>query len=105
MQQKPAELRLPERRKKVKSFSQATCAAEKIPLGLANARAVRQRRTARALQQAANPFVKKGILFDSDNPAGSCPRSVGSACPKASQSFAAAAAKESQIIFSGDMCG
>ena len=25
--------------------------------------------------------------------------------PKASQSFAAAAAKESPIIFSGDMCG
>jgi len=28
-----------------------------------------------------------------------------SACPKASQSFAAAAAKRSPIIFSGDMCG
>jgi len=49
--------------------------------------------------------VKKGILFDSNDPASSCPRSVGSAYPKASQSFAAAAAKESQIIFFGDMCG
>jgi len=51
------------------------------------------------------PLCQKGILFDSDNPAGSCPRSVGSACPKASQSFAAGAAKESPIIFFGDMCG
>ena len=30
---------------------------------------------------------------------------AAAACPKASQSFAAGAAKESQIIFSGDMCG
>ena len=30
---------------------------------------------------------------------------AAAACPKASQSFAAAAAKESPIIFSGDMCG
>ena len=29
----------------------------------ANVRAVRLRRTARALQQAANPFVKKVLLF------------------------------------------
>ena len=32
--QKPRRVSPPERRKKVKSFSQATCAAEKIPLGL-----------------------------------------------------------------------
>ena len=65
---------------------------------------VRRRRTNYA-RSRLQPLCQKGILFDSGNPAGSCPRSVGSACPKASQSFAAAAAKESQIIFSGDMCG
>ena len=32
--QKPRRVSPPQRRKKVKSFSQATCAAEKIPLGL-----------------------------------------------------------------------
>ena len=37
-------------------------------------------------------------------PAGRVCRAAA-ACPKASQSFAAAAAKESPIIFSGDMCG
>ena len=59
----------------------------------------------RKYRSACKSPVKKGILFDSNDPASSCPRSVGSAYPKASQSFAAAAAKESQIIFSGDMCG
>ena len=63
------------------------------------------RRRTNYARSRLQPLCQKGILFDSDNPAGSCPRSVGSACPKASQSFAAAAAKESQIIFFGDMCG
>ncbi len=63
------------------------------------------RRRTNYARSRLQPLCQKGILFDSGNPAGSCPRSVGSACPKASQSFAAAAAKESQIIFSGDMCG
>ena len=63
------------------------------------------RRRTNYARSRLQPFCQKVTLFDSDNPAGSCPRSVGSACPKASQSFAAGAAKESQIIFSGDMCG
>ena len=63
------------------------------------------RRRTNYARSRLQPLCQKGILFDSDNPAGDCPRSVGSACPKASQSFAAAAAKESQIIFSGDMRG
>ena len=41
------------------------------------------------------PLCQKVILFDSNDPAGSCPWGDGSACSKTSQSFAAAAAKES----------
>ena len=55
-------------------------------------------------QQTVAPLSKSNT-FDSNDPAGSCPWGDGSACPKASQSFAAAAAKESLIIFFGDMCG
>ena len=65
---------------------------------------VRRRRTNYA-RSRLQPLCQKGILFDSDNPAGDCLRGVGSACPKASQSFAAGAAKESPIIFFGDMRG
>ena len=47
------------------------------------------RRRTNYARSGLQPFCQKVTLFDSDNPAGSCPRSVGSACPKASQSFAA----------------
>ena len=52
-------------------------------------------RGSEALPSGRKSPVKKGILFDSNDPAGSCPRGDGSACSKTSQSFAAAAAKES----------
>ena len=72
--QKPRRVSPPQRRKKVKSFSQATCAAEKIPLGLQTC----------ALQQAADSACdavrpqtlssKKYYFFDKENPAGDCLR-------------------------------
>jgi|GEM_PF-7114535 len=99
-----AEFRRRSGERKSRSFSPATCAAEKIPLGLQTC-APSAKADGACAAAGRNPFFKKGILFDSNDPAGSCPRWSGSACPKASQSFAAAAAKESQIIFSGDMCG
>jgi len=57
--QKPRSLSPPERRKKVQSFSQATCAAGKILLGLQTCApsAFGGRRV--RCSQAANPFVKK----------------------------------------------
>ncbi len=105
MQQKPRRVSPPQRRKKVRSFSSATCAAKKIPLGLQTCApsTLGGRRVRCSRPQTLSS--KKYYFFDKDNPAVSCPRSVGSAYPKASQSFAAGAAKESQIIFSGDMRG
>ena len=62
----PRRVSPPERRKKVKSFSPATCAAEKIPLGLQTcAPSVQGGRRVRC-SQAANPAVKKGNFFDSN---------------------------------------
>ena len=57
--QKPRSLSPPARRKKVQSFSQATCAAEKILLGLQTCApfAFGGRRV--RCSQAAHPFVKK----------------------------------------------
>ena len=56
---KPRRVSPPVRRKKVQSFSQATCAAEKILLGLQTCApsALSGRRV--RCSQAANPFVKK----------------------------------------------
>ena len=75
------------------------CKTRLAQRGVSYAAALRRSRYSAGGQHCAaagrKPFFKKGILFDSDNPAGSCPRSVGSACPKASQSFANGAAKES----------
>ena len=103
--QKPRRVSPPQRRKKVRSFSSATCAAKKIPLGLQTCAPSALGGRCVRCSRPQTLSSKKYYFFDKDNPAGSCPRSVGSACPKVSQSFAAAAAKESQIIFSGDMCG
>ena len=102
--QKPRGVSPPQRRKKVSIiFSGDMCGGENTARP-ANVRAVRLggRRVRCSRPQ---PLCQKGILFDSDNPAGNCPRWSGSACLKASQSFAAAAAKESPIIFFGDMRG
>ena len=60
---------------------------------------VRRRRTNYA-RSRLQPLCQKGILFDSLNTRG---RSLGFV--KTSQPFANGAAKESPIIFSGDMCG
>ena len=52
--------------KNAQSFSPATCAAEKIPLGLqTHAPSVQGGRRVRC-SQAANPSVKKGNFFDSN---------------------------------------
>ena len=102
--QKPRRVSPPQRRKKVSIIFSGDMRGGENTSQAASVEFVCPRRTNYA-RSRLQPLCQKGILFDSDNPAGSCPRSVGSACPKASQSFAAAAAKESQIIFSGDMCG
>ena len=61
--QKPRRVSPPERRKKVSIiFSGDMCGGENTARP-ANVRAVHLRRTVRALQQAANPFVKKVLLF------------------------------------------
>ena len=61
--QKPRSLSPTGRRKKIQSFSQATCAAEKILLGLQTCApsALGGRRV--RCSQAANPFVKKAALL------------------------------------------
>ncbi len=59
LSEKPRSLLPPERRKKIRSFSQATCAAEKILLGLQTcALPVKGGQRVRC-SQAANPLVKK----------------------------------------------
>ena len=56
---KPRSLSLPERRKKVESFSPATCAAEKIPLGLQTGALFVSGGQRVRCSQAANLFSKK----------------------------------------------
>jgi hypothetical protein len=63
MQQKPRRVSPPQRRKKVSIIFFGDMCGEENTARPANVRAVRPRRTARALQQAANPFVKKVLLF------------------------------------------
>ena len=68
--QKPRRVSPPQRRKKVKSFSSATCAAKKIPLGLQtcapSASGGRRVRCSRPQTLSS----KKYYFFDKDNPAG-----------------------------------
>ena len=60
--QKPRRVSPPQRRKKVRSFSQATCAAEKIPLGLQTCKlAARGGRRVRC-SQAAKPLSKRNTF-------------------------------------------
>ena len=72
--QKPRRVSPPERRKKVKSFSQATCAAKKIPLGLQTCApsALGGRRVRCSRPQTLSS--KKYYFFDKGNPAGDCLR-------------------------------
>ena len=60
---KPRRVSPPVRRKKVQSFSQATCAAEKILLGLQTCAPSASGGQRVRCSQAANPFVKKAMLF------------------------------------------
>ena len=79
--QKPRRVSPPERRKKVKSFSQATCAAKKIPLGLQTCApsALGGRRVRCSRPQTLSS--KKYYFFDKGNPAGlAC--GVASAWPR-----------------------
>ena len=57
--QKPRRVSPPERRKKVRSFSQATCAAKKIPLGLQTCVPAASGGQRVRCSQAAHPLVKK----------------------------------------------
>ena len=68
--QKPRRVSPPQRRKKVKSFSSATCAAKKIPLGLQTCApsAFGGRRVRCSRPQTLSS--KKYYFFDKDNPAG-----------------------------------
>jgi len=102
--QKPRRVSPPQRRKKVSIIFSGDICGEENTSQAASVEFVCRRRTNYA-RSRLQPLCQKGILFDSNDPAGSCPWGDGSACPKASQSFAAAAAKESLIIFFGDMCG
>ena len=72
--QKPRRVSPPERRKKVRSFSSATCAAKKIPLGLQTCTpsALGGRRVRCSRPQTL--LSKKYYFFDKDNPAGDCLR-------------------------------
>ena len=92
--QKPRRVSPPQRRKKVSIiFSGDMCGGENTSQA-ASVEFVCRRRTNYACSRL-QPLCQKVLLFDSNDPAGSCLRGDGSACPKASQSFAAAAAKES----------
>ena len=93
--QKPRRVSPPQRRKKVSIiFSGDMCGGENTARP-ANVRAVRQGGRRVRCSRPQTLSSKKYYFFDKENPAGSCPRGDGSACPKASRSFAAAAAKES----------
>ena len=72
--QKPRRVSPPQRRKKVRSFSSATCAAKKIPLGLQTCApsALGGRRVRCSRPQTL--LSKKYFFFDKDNPAGDCLR-------------------------------
>ena len=59
----PRRVSPPERRKKVQSFSSATCAAKKILLGLQTCAPSASGGQRVRCGQAANPFVKKEVLF------------------------------------------
>ena len=85
--QKPRRVSPPQRRKKVKSFSSATCAAKKIPLGLQTCApsAFGGRRVRCSRPQTLSS--KKYYFFDKDNPAGRSLRGclrVAEACGVAS---------------------
>ena len=85
--QKPRRVSPPERRKKVKSFSQATCAAEKIPLGLQThaPSALGGRRVRCSRPQTLSS--KKYYFFDKDNPAGRSLRGCLSMTPQTRRSI------------------
>ncbi len=102
--QKPRRVSPPQRRKKVSIIFSGDMRGEENTSQAASVEFVCPRRTNYA-RSRLQPLCQKGILFDSGNPAGSCSRGDGSACSKTSQSFANGAAKESPIIFFGDMCG
>jgi hypothetical protein len=73
--EKPRRVSPPQRRKKIRSFSPATCAAEKIPLGLQTcALSVSGGRRVRC-SQAAHPFVKKYHFLTGDEIRPACSRS------------------------------
>ena len=61
--QKPRRVSPPQRRKKVRSFSPATCASGKILLGLQTHALSAKGGQCVRYSQAANPFVKKAVLF------------------------------------------
>ena len=113
--QKPRRVSPPQRRKKVSIIFSGDMRGGENTSQAASVEFVCRRRTNYA-RSRLQPLCQKGILFDSDNPAGDCLRGDGSACPKVSQSFAAAAAKESldhflrrharlRKYFSGCKCG
>ena len=60
---KPRRVSPPQRRKKVRSFSSATCAAKKILLGLQTCAPSAESGWRVRCSQAAGPFVKKAVLF------------------------------------------
>ena len=64
----PRRVSPPQRRKKVRSFSPATCAAEKIPLGLQTCALAAKSRQRVRCSQAANLFSKKQYFFDRKRP-------------------------------------
>ena len=70
----PRRVSPPRRRKKVQSFSQATCAAEKILLGLQTCAPSAQGGRRVRCSQAANPFVKKQHFLTVSKNAGAPPR-------------------------------
>ena len=102
--QKPRRVSPPQWRKKVSIiFSGNMCGGENTARP-ANVRAIRQGGRRRALQQAANPFVKKVLLFDSNDPAGSCPRGDGSACSKNLVEFRRRSGERKSRSFSPATC-
>ena len=85
--QKPRRVSPMARQKKVRSFSSATCAAKKIPLGLQTCTpsALGGRRVRCSRPQTL--LSKKYYFFDKDNPAGDCLRGCLSMTPQTRRSI------------------
>ena len=101
--QKPRRVSPPQRRKKVSIIFSGDMRGEENTSQAASVEFVGRRRTNYA-RSRLQPLCQKVILFDSDNPAGSCPRGDGSACSKNLVEFRRRSGERKSRSFSPATC-